>query len=288
MKIIITENQYRKLLSENNGDGIDEFKQFVKGGRFVHPDQFFDYYFSVFDYNDSESLSAIENDDELYNIFLGKILSEYFINSFYHPHNYKGKNNIISIFDYVVERHSILLFKNRKDVINNFYKLLNLKLKLPYWYKNNLLYEFIDVSVNDVAKLMFNEYPPKEAIRQLSIITDKLGKRYKERLFHIIKKYTEDNGLLLILKDKGFTFNRREDSMVRDVINYLKDPSEKIKTKTGFLRYIGSPLGSGQHATFWSALNKSGIIQKIGSGNNVTYTFGSNYDEWENGNLIAF
>ena len=96
MKIIITENQYRKLLSEN------------------------------FDYSDSDSLSAIENDDELYNIFLGKILSGYFINSYH-----KDKNNMISIFDYVVERHSISLFKNRKDVINNFYKLLNLKLKLP-------------------------------------------------------------------------------------------------------------------------------------------------------------
>jgi hypothetical protein len=283
MKIIITENQYRKLLSENNEDGIDEFKQFVKRGRFVHPDQFFDYYFSVFDYNDSDSLSAIENDDELYDIFLGKILSGYFINSYY-----KDKNNIISIFDYVVDRHSILLFKNRKDVINNFYKLLNLKLKLPYWYKNNLLYEFIDVSVNDVAKLMFNEYPPKEAIRQLSIITDKLGKRYKERLFHVIKKYAEENNLLLILKEKGFTFNRRENSMVRDVINYLKDPSEKIKTKTGFLRYIGSPLGGGQHATFWSALNKSGIIEKIGSGKITTYTIGSNYEEWEKGNLVTF
>jgi len=283
MKIIITENQYRKLLSENNEDGIDEFKQFVKRGRFVHPDQFFDYYFSVFDYNDSDSLSAIENDDELYDIFLGKILSGYFINSYY-----KDKNNIISIFDYVVDRHSILLFKNRKDVINNFYKLLNLKLKLPYWYKNNLLYEFIDVSVNDVAKLMFNEYPPKEAIRQLSIITDKLGKRYKERLFHVIKKYAEENNLLLIPKEKGFTFNRRENSMVRDVINYLKDPSEKIKTKTGFLRYIGSPLGGGQHATFWSALNKSGIIEKIGSGKITTYTIGSNYEEWEKGNLVTF
>lgn len=283
MKIIITENQYKKLLSENNEDELVEFKQFVKRGRFVHPDQFFEYYFSVFDYNDSESLSAIENDDELYNIFLGKILSGYFINSYY-----KDKNNIISIFDYVVDRQSISLFKNRKDVINNFYKLLNLKLKLPYWYKNNLLNEFIDVSVNDVTKLIFNKYPPKEAIKELSIITDKLGNRYKVRLFDVVKKYAEDNGLLLILKDKGFTFNRREDSMVRDVINYLKDPSEKIKTKTGFLRYIGSSLGGGQHATFWSALNKSGIIQKIGSGNNVTYTFGPNYDEWENGNLIAF
>ena len=283
MKIIITENQYRKLLSENNEDVIDEFKQLVKRGRFIKPDHFFEYYFSAFDYNDNDSLSAIEVDDELYNIFLGKILSGYFINSYY-----KDKNNIISIFDYVVERHSISLFKNRKDVINNFYKFLNLKLKLPYWYKNNLLYEFIDVSVNGVAKLMFNEYPPKEAIKQLSIITDKLGKRYKERLFHVIKKYAEENNLLLIPKEKGFTFNRRENSMVRDVINYLKDSSEKIKTKTGFLRYIGSPLGGGQHATFWSALNKSGIIEKIGSGKITTYTIGPNYEEWEKGNLITF
>jgi hypothetical protein len=134
---------------------------------------------------------------------------------------------------------------------------------------------------------MFNKYPVKDAIRKLSIITDKLRVE-KKRIFEKVKRYAEDNGLLLIPKDKGFTFNRREDSMVRDVINYLKDPSEKIKTKTGFLRYIGSPLGGGQHATFWSALNKAGIIQKIGTGNNVTYTFGPNYDEWENGNLIAF
>jgi hypothetical protein len=283
MKIIITENQYRKLLSENNEDGIDGFKQLVKRGRFVKPDHFFEYYFSAFDYNHNDSLSAIEVDDELYDIFLGKILSGYFINSYY-----KDKNNIITIFDYVVDRHSISLFKNRKDVINNFYKLLNLKLKLPYWYENNLLDEFIDVSVNDVAKLMFNEYPPKEAIRQLSIITDKLGKRYKERLFNVIKKYAEENNLLLIPKEKGFTFNRRENSMVRDVINYLKDPSEKIKTKTGFLRYIGSPLGGGQHATFWSALNKSGIIEKIGSGKITTYSIGPNYEEWEKGNLVTF
>jgi hypothetical protein len=191
------------------------------------------------------------------------------------------------MFDYIVEDYSMYLVRNKEDVINNFYKLVDFKLKLPFSYQNIFLIDLIESSIDRVIPIMFNKYPTKDVIRKLSIVTDKLS-FLKNRTFEVVKKYAEDNGLLLIPKDKGFTFNRKENSMVRDVINYLNDPSEKIKTKTGFLKYIGSPLGGGQHATFWSALNKAGIIQKIGSGNNVTYTFGPNYDEWENGNLIAF
>lgn len=283
MKIIISESQYKRLLSEEYEDKINEFKKIIYGGGFKHPDILLDEYFNIFDYDKDNAISAIENDDELYNIFLEKLLSGYFYHTYVNEKIY-----LTNIFNYVIEKYSIFLFKDRKNILKNFNILLNIKFKLPFWYENDLLNEFVDALFNDVTKLIFNKYPPKEAIKELSILTDKLGNRYKVRLFDVVKKYAEDNGLLLILKDKGLTFNRREDSMVRDVINYLKDPSEKIKTKTGFLRYIGSSLGGGQHATFWSALNKSGIIQKIGSGNNVTYTFGPNYDEWENGNLIAF
>ena len=105
MKIIITENQYRKLLSENNEDGIDEFKQLVKRGRFIKPDHFFEYYFSAFDYNDNDSLSAIGVDDELYNIFLGKILSGYFKNSLL----WQSKSMNFEL-------------KNHLDYIKNFFK----------------------------------------------------------------------------------------------------------------------------------------------------------------------
>jgi hypothetical protein len=283
MKIIITENQYKRLLSEEYEDDIEKFKKV--SDKWTNPSAFLDVFYRIFhllEYPADEVLNVIQNDTELYNIFLEKFKSGYFYNTYLRDYEL-----FYPMFDYIIENYSISLVRNKEDVINNFYKLLDFKLKLPYSYSNNFLNDLLESSLDRVIPMMFNKYPVKDVIRKLSIITDKLG-FLKKRTFEKVKRYAEDNGILIIPKDKGFTFNRREDSMVRDVINYLKDPSEKIKTKTGFLRYIGSPLGGGQHATFWSALNKSGIIQKIGSGNNVTYTFGPNYDDWENGNLIAF
>jgi len=284
MKIIITESQYKKLLSEEYRDEIEQFKKV--SDNWVNPSAFLDVFHRIFYLNDENDpntlLNVIQNDRELYNIFLEKLKSGYFYNTYLKDYKF-----LYPMFDYIVEDYSMYLVRNKEDVINNFYKLVDFKLKLPFSYQNIFLIDLIESSIDRVIPIMFNKYPTKDVIRKLSIVTDKLS-FLKNRTFEVVKKYAEDNGLLLIPKDKGFTFNRKENSMVRDVINYLNDPSEKIKTKTGFLKYIGSPLGGGQHATFWSALNKAGIIQKIGSGNNVTYTFGPNYDEWENGNLIAF
>jgi hypothetical protein len=284
MKIIITESQYKKLLSEEYRDEIEQFKKV--SDNWVKPSAFLDVFHRIFYLNDENDpntlLNVIQNDRELYNIFLEKLKSGYFYNTYLKDYKF-----LYPMFDYIVEDYSMYLVRNKEDVINNFYKLVDFKLKLPFSYQNIFLIDLIESSIDRVIPIMFNKYPTKDVIRKLSIVTDKLS-FLKNRTFEVVKKYAEDNGLLLIPKDKGFTFNRKENSMVRDVINYLNDPSEKIKTKTGFLKYIGSPLGGGQHATFWSALNKAGIIQKIGSGNNVTYTFGPNYDEWENGNLIAF
>jgi len=284
MKIIISENQYKRLLSETYEDEIEEFKKVSDD--WTNPSVFLDVFYRIFHFNDDKNpnsvLNVVQNDTELYNIFLEKFKSGYFYNTYLRDYEL-----FYPMFDYIIENYSMSLVRNKEDVLNNFYKLLNLKLKLPYSYRNNFLVELLESSLDRVIPIMFNKYTVKDAIRKLSIITDKLHLG-KKRTFEKVKRYAEENGLLLIPKNKGFTFNKREDSMVRDVINYLKDTSEKIKTKKGFLKYIGSPLGGCQHATFWSALNMAGIIQKIGSGNNVTYTFGPNYDEWENGNLIAF
>ena len=60
------------------------------------------------------------------------------------------------------------------------------------------------------------------------------------------------------------------------------------KTKRGFLNHIGQTESGGQLSTFWSAANQSGIIQKVGGGNNVTYELGPNYKDWEEGKVVAF
>jgi len=141
----------------------------------------------------------------------------------------------------------------------------------------------------DSIQYLFKNYEPKEAIRQSSILSDQLGRKRMENIVPLVKDFAEKNGLTIIPKHKGFTFQKDEGSMVRSLINYMKDiPELPKKTKRGFLDYIGSHYTGGQYSTFWSAVNKAGIIQKVGGGNNVTYELGPNYKAYEEGNVVAF
>jgi hypothetical protein len=105
----------------------------------------------------------------------------------------------------------------------------------------------------------------------------------------LVKDFASKNGLVLIPKHKGITFKKGDESRIRDLINYIKDvPILPKKTKRGFLNYINQTESGGQLSTFWSAANQSGIIQKVGGGNNVTYELGPNYKDWEEGKVVAF
>ncbi len=128
-------------------------------------------------------------------------------------------------------------------------------------------------------------YKPIEAIKRLSILN---RKSHNPKVEDTAKEIANKNGITLISKHMNYTFNRKDDSMVRDLINYMKDISNIKKTKRGFLDYIGSHYSGGQYSHFWSAANNAGIIEKVGGGNNVTYKLGSNYENWENNKVVAF
>ena len=105
----------------------------------------------------------------------------------------------------------------------------------------------------------------------------------------LVKDFASKNGITLIPKHKGFTFQKGDESRIRDLIKYIKDvPILPKKTKRGFLNYIGQTESGGQLSTFWSAANQSGIIQQVGGGNKVTYELGPNYKDWEEGKVVAF
>ena len=109
----------------------------------------------------------------------------------------------------------------------------------------------------------------------------------RENLTRTVKDFAEKNGIVLFEKMRGgYTFKRKDDTMIRDLVNYMNDTPKK--TKRGFLNYIGSQYSPGQFSQFWSAANVAGIIQKIGGGSNVTYKLGPNYNAFEEGNLVAF
>jgi hypothetical protein len=111
-----------------------------------------------------------------------------------------------------------------------------------------------------------------------------------------VNNITKENGLTLVNKSGGYSLQKKEGSMVRQLIDYMTDDvNTERKTKRGFLEYIGSEYSRGQFATFWSAVatfwsavNKQGIIEKVGGGSNVTYKLGPNYDDWEKGKVVAF
>ena len=154
--------------------------------------------------------------------------------------------------------------------------------------KSKILREVISGTIDDVVSYLFDKYDPRESIRIASNIKNNMDYRNDvENLTRTVKDFAEKNGIVLFDKMRGgYTFKRKDDTMIRDLVSYMNDTPKK--TKRGFLNYIDSQDAPGQFSQFWSAANAAGIIQKIGGGSNVTYKLGPNYNAFEEGNLVAF
>ena len=140
-----------------------------------------------------------------------------------------------------------------------------------------------------VIEDILNTYSGVEAIKRLSIFNERTKYKFHTEISDVVNNITKENGLTLVNKSGGYSLQKKEGSMVRQLIDYMTDDVNVIKkTKRGFLDYIGSHYTSGQFGTFWSAVNKQGIIEKVGGGSNVTYKLGPNYDDWEKGKVVAF
>jgi hypothetical protein len=140
-----------------------------------------------------------------------------------------------------------------------------------------------------VIEDILNTYSGVEAIKRLSIFNERTKYKFHTEISDVVNNITKENGLTLVNKSGGYSLQKKEGSMVRQLIDYMTDDvNTERKTKRGFLEYIGSEYSRGQFATFWSAVNKQGIIEKVGGGSNVTYKLGPNYDDWEKGKVVAF
>ncbi len=284
MKIKLTESQYLKVITENQNPNVDRLLQkFFDDTSNKGVDDKIMYYFDVYGFDDR----VMEVSDRLYDWFKYGILPEW--DKILWSTKDKYRNKLNSLFDVVATKESKKILNSNKNDLEKIKGLINLDYTLPYYYESKILKELIDGLLFDSIQYLFKNYEPKEAIRQSSILADHLGYKRMENIVPLVKDFAERNGLTIIPKHKGFTFQKDEGSMVRSLINYMKDiPELPKKTKRGFLDYIGSHYGAGQYSTFWSAVNKAGIIQKVGGGNNVTYELGPNYKAYEEGNVVAF
>ena len=284
MKIKLTESQYLKVITENQNPNVDRLLQkFFDDTSNKGVDDKIMYYFDVYGFDDR----VMEVSDRLYDWFKYGILPEW--DKILWDTKDKYRNKLNSLFDVVSTKESKKILNSNKNDLEKIKGLINLDYTLPYYYESKILKELIDGLLFDSIQYLFKNYEPKEAIRQSSILADHLGYKRMENIVPLVKDFAERNGLTIIPKHKGFTFQKDEGSMVRSLINYMKDiPELPKKTKRGFLDYIGSRYGAAQYSNFWSAVNKAGIIQKVGGGNNVTYELGPNYKAYEEGNVVAF
>lgn len=284
MKIKLTESQYLKVITENQNPNVDRLLQkFFDDTSNKGVDDKIMYYFDIYGFDGK----MMEISERLYDWFKYGILPKWDKILWNTKDKYRNKLN--SLFDAVSTKESKKILNSNKNDLEKIKGLIKLESIMPTYYESKIIKELIDGLLFDSIQYLFKNYEPKEAIRQSSILSDQLGRKRMENIVPLVKDFAERNGLTIIPKHKGFTFQKDEGSMVRDLINYMKDiPELPKKTKRGFLDYIGSHYGAGQYSTFWSAVNKAGIIQKVGGGNNVTYELGPNYKAYEEGNVVAF
>ena len=301
MKIRLTERQYSKLIKEATWSRdykkmdsiIDSFEKDTMGIN-VKTDgvrnammRFFDFFFNVYGLNIEDVMSS----KKLYNILLSRSKHLEVFSSEYDFRKLSSRDKIVDIFNYILvtEYKKILSAGTPEQRFNNlhtyYYRFYSL---MTVHGQNELLRDIqnhLDRFFFFFFKHIVKTYDPIEAIKRLSILN---RKSRDPKVDDTAKEIANKNGITLISKHMNYTFNKKDDSMIRDLINYMKDLSDIRKTKRGFLDYIGSHYSGGQYSHFWSAANHAGIIEKVGGGNNVTYKLGPNYESWENNKVVAF
>jgi hypothetical protein len=284
MKIRLTEVQYRKLIKEAtlnfNKDITPLVEVFIEGIKGVTPIRVMNSFFNTY----KLTLNDIKNNKLLYKTIYNidwRGVSENIVVDRY-------KYSEIVEFFLQSEFGRIMNMSTPYQRFNNLFSLRN---KFDGWGDMKTMDKINHQMMKDsflVIEDILNTYSGVEAIKRLSIFNKRTKYRFHTEISDVVNNITKENELTLIPKHMGYTFNRKDGSMVRDLINYMKDISDIKKTKRGFLDYIGSHYSGGQYSHFWSAANKQGIIEKVGGGSNVTYKLGPHYDDWEKGKVVAF
>jgi hypothetical protein len=287
MKIRLTEVQYRKLIKETTLNFkqditpmVEVFAEDIKNIK--HPIKVMNLFFNTY----KLTLDDVKNNKLLYKTMYnidwrgideGVVVDRY-------------KYSEIVEFFLQSEYGRIMNMSTPFQRFNNLFSLRN---KFDSWsnvtsyWSTRVTSQMMNESELVIDSIL-NTYSGVEAIKRLSIFNERTKYKFRTEISDVVNNITKENGLTLVNKSGGYSFNRKDDSMIRDLINYMKDISDIKKTKRGFLDYIGSHYSGGQYSHFWSAANHSGIIEKVGGGSNVTYKLGPNYEAWEEGRVVAF
>lgn len=284
MKIKLTESQLSRIVVDNINPKEERFlNKFFERVEDLNPKDALQIYFSEFGFDER----MFRHSKRIRDWFEKTIIPR--LRGLHIDHLDKRLNSILETFiEEEIEEivGSVDNSLQKYNSLNKLEKLLVDKVGIR-GVKSKILSDVIGGTIDDVVSYLFDKYEPIEAIRITSNIKNSMNYNDRVNLSRAVKDFAEKNGIALFDKMRGgYTFKRRDDTMIRDLVNYMNDTPKK--TKRGFLNYIGSQDAPGQFSKFWSAANAAGIIQKIGGGSNVTYKLGPNYNAFEEGNLVAF
>ena len=284
MKIKLTESQLSRIVEDNLHPKEERFlNKFFERVELLNPMSALDVYFKEFGFDERMFKHSKKIRDWFENTILPRLRGY---------HIQRIDTRLIPILDIFIEEETEEIVGSDKNPLEKYNSLSNLQKLIVDRFEirgveSKILKEIMGGMVDDVVSYLFDNYEPREAIRIASNIKKIMSYNDKKNLTRTVKDFAEKNGIALFDKMRGgYTFARRDDTMIRDLVNYMNDTPKK--TKRGFLNYIGSKDRPGQFSKFWSAANAAGIIQKIGGGSNVTYKLGPNYNAFEEGNLVAF
>ena len=284
MKIKLTESQLSRIVEDNLHPKEERFlNKFFERVELLNPMSALDVYFKEFGFDERMFKHSKKIRDWFENTILPRLRGY---------HIQRIDTRLIPILDIFIEEETEEIVGSDKNPLEKYNSLSNLQKLIVDRFEirgveSKILKEIMGGMVDDVVSYLFDNYEHREAIRIASNIKKIMSYNDKKNLTRTVKDFAEKNGIALFDKMRGgYTFARRDDTMIRDLVNYMNDTPKK--TKRGFLNYIGSKDRPGQFSKFWSAANAAGIIQKIGGGSNVTYKLGPNYNAFEEGNLVAF
>ena len=284
MKIKLTESQLSRIVEDNLHPKEERFlNKFFDRVEYLDVMEGLDVYFKEFGFDERMFKHSKRIRDWFENTIL-PLLRGY--------HIQRTDNRLIPIIEVFIEEEIEEIVGGDKNPLEKYNSLNKLQKSILNRFEirgveSTILKEIMDGMIDDVVSYLFDNYEPREAIRIASNIKKSMNYNDVENLTRTVKDFAQKNGVTLFDKMRGgYTFNRRDDTMIRDLINYMLDTPKK--TKRGFLNWIDSEDRPGQFSQFWSAANAAGIIQKIGGGSNVTYKLGPNYKAFEEGNLVAF
>lgn len=284
MKILLTNKQYKRLFNESLDDKMIKIFDKILNILKKYNDVYFIRELLIFfeNFDDSVKLNFI-NYDKFIDMFIDKVISVT------KPHIFS--RFLYDVGDIVTIHNSIISHLLEEGDIK---KLISYLIKGKFLSSNDKTEELIVDALPNILDHFDFLYEPKGVIKMLSNLIPRITTNWhlvNRNFLPILKNYAQKNGLTVIDKNKGYTFNKGDEgTLIRSLINYIKEvPVLPKKNRKGFLGYLGlEDKSRGHYSTFWSAALKSGIIQKVGSGKNTTYQLGPNYENWEKGNIVAF